>query len=57
MWAFIIFNVAAALFFYWWARVPRKQKVSEEAPADSLSRTQTGVSRVRTKASSKGEKS
>ena len=49
MWAFIGFNVAGALFLYWLARVPRKQKVQEEAPAETLSRTQTGVSRVRTK--------
>ena len=27
MWAFIVFNVGAALFFYWLARVPRRQKV------------------------------
>lgn len=49
MWAFIIFNVFAALFLYWLARVPRKQKVQEEAPADSVSRTATNVSKVRTK--------
>ena len=49
MWAFIIFNIFAALFLYWLARVPRKQKVQEEAPADSMSRTATNVSRVRTK--------
>ena len=29
MWAFILFNVAAALFFYWLARVPRRQKVQD----------------------------
>lgn len=49
MWAFIVFNVFAALFLYWLARVPRKQKVSEEAPMDSVSRTQTSVSRAATK--------
>lgn len=49
MWAFVIFNVFGALFLYWWARVPRKQKVSEEAPADSMSRTQTNISRVKTR--------
>ena len=32
MWAFIIFNIAAALFLYWLARVPRKQKVQESPP-------------------------
>lgn len=46
MWAFIIFNIFGALFLYWLARVPRKQTVSEEAPADSVSRTQTNVSKV-----------
>ena len=45
MWAFVIFNVGAALALYWYARVPRKQKVHEEAPAD-MSRTQTAASRV-----------
>ena len=45
MWAFIIFNIGAALFLYWLARVPRKQKVREEAPAD-ISRTQTTASRA-----------
>ena len=50
MWAFIIFNVFGALFLYWLARVPRKQKVREEAPVDlSASRTQTNVSRMLTK--------
>ena len=34
LWAFIGFNVAGALFFYWLARVPRKQKVQEEAGED-----------------------
>jgi len=49
MWAFIIFNIFGALFLYWLARVPRKQTVSEEAPADTVSRTQTNVTKVRTK--------
>ncbi len=49
MWAFIIFNIFAALFLYWLARVPRKQKVQEEAPAESMSRTATNISRVKTK--------
>ena len=30
MWAFIVFNVAGALFFYWWARVPKKTEVRDE---------------------------
>lgn len=45
MWAFIIFNIFGALGLYWYARVPRKQKVQEEAPVD-MSRTQTAASRV-----------
>jgi len=49
MWAFIIFNIVGALFLYWLARVPRKQKVSEEAPADAISRPQTNVSKVQTR--------
>ncbi|KAL8941518.1 MAG: hypothetical protein Q9216_002200 [Gyalolechia sp. 2 TL-2023] len=47
MWAFIIFNIAAALFLYWLARVPRKQKVQESPPAGA-SRTQTRVSKQQT---------
>ena len=49
MWAFIIFNIVGALFLYWLARVPRKQKVSEEAPADAISRTQTNATKVQTR--------
>ena len=45
MWAYVIFNIVAALGLYWYARVPRKQKVQEEAPVD-LSRTQTAASRI-----------
>ena len=44
MWAYIVFNIALALFLYWLARVPRKQKVSEEPPQESLSRQQSRVS-------------
>ena len=45
MWAFILFNIAGALFFYWLARVPRKQTVKEEATPDpALSRTVTAKS-------------
>lgn len=50
MWAFIVFNVAAALFFYWLARVPRKQKV-QETPPEGVSRTHTRVSKQQTKES------
>lgn len=44
MWAYIIFNIAAALFLYWLARVPRKQKVQEEPLQENLSRQQSRVS-------------
>lgn len=44
MWAFIIFNIATALFLYWLARVPKKQKVLDSAPTDLASRVQTRVS-------------
>ncbi|KAG8532824.1 uncharacterized protein KY384_002702 [Bacidia gigantensis] len=55
MWAFIIFNTAAALFLYWLARVPRKQKVSEEALPDpeTLSRSQTKSDGLMSKVQSK----
>ena len=55
MWAFIIFNIFGALGLYWYARVPRKQKVQEEAPV--MSRTQTAASRVSKVATNKNEKS
>ncbi len=51
MWAFIIFNVFAALFFYWLARVPRKQKVQETPTPDQMSKVQTNVSRPATNVS------
>lgn len=44
MWAFILFNVGAALFFYWLARVPKKQKVQDkptQEQEDALTRVQT----------------
>ena len=53
MWAFIVFNIAAALFFYWLARVPRKQEVKEEATPDpALSRQQTKAESALHKATS-----
>lgn len=55
MWAFVIFNIFAALGLYWYARVPRKQKVQEEAPI--MSRTQTAASRVSRTATRNNEKS
>lgn len=30
LWAYIIFNIAAAFFFYWLARVPKKSKAKKE---------------------------
>lgn len=30
LWVYIIFNIAAATFFYWLARVPKKSKVKKE---------------------------
>ena len=54
MWAFIIFNVFAALGLYWYARVPKKQKVQEEAP--DMSRTQTAASRISRPATHNTEK-
>lgn len=56
MWAFIIFNVFGALALYWYARVPRKQKVQEEAPVD-MSRTQTATSKISRRATNNNEKS
>ena len=56
MWAFVIFNIFGALALYWYARVPRKQKVQEEAPVD-LSRTQTATSKISRAATNKNEKS
>lgn len=51
MWAFVIFNVVGALFFYWLARVPRKQKVQESLTPDQMSKVQTNVSRPATNVS------
>ena len=50
-WAYIIFNVFAALFFYWLARVPRKQTVKEEVTPDlalnpTTSRVQNSLARL-----------
>ena len=41
MWAFVIFNVMAALFLYWLARVPKKQKVQDEPDMHPASRVQS----------------
>lgn len=45
MWGFIGFNICAALFLYWLARVPKKQKVLDSPPTDQVSRVPTKVSK------------
>ena len=45
MWGFIGFNVCAALFLYWLARVPKKQKVLDSPPTELASRVPTKVSK------------
>lgn len=55
MWAYIIFNIGAALFFYWLARVPRKQKVQEAPTSEAASRQQTRLERQKTKESVKAQ--
>ena len=46
MWAFIIFNIVVALFLYWLARVPRKQKVQDEPTLDPASRVQSKAAKA-----------
>ena len=68
MWAFIIFNICMAMFLYWWARVPRKQEVREEAPPppeelsrqttrnkNVLGKMQSGLSKVQSRGARKSE--
>jgi len=43
LWVYIIFNIVGALFLYWLARVPRKQKVQDEPTMDSASRVESKV--------------
>ncbi|KAL9101511.1 MAG: hypothetical protein Q9163_003237 [Psora crenata] len=58
LWAYIIFNVFAALFMYWCFRVPRKQTVLEEATPDpALSKVNTKASNLLTKMHSHKTKS
>ncbi len=45
MWAFIIINTLAALFLYWWVRVPKKQKVQDIPVVDPASRVQSHSSK------------
>lgn len=44
LWVFIGFNVITALLLYWFARVPKKQKVLDSPPTGLASRVQTRVS-------------
>ena len=46
MWAFIIFNIIAALFLYWLARVPKKQKVQDTPNMAPASRVQSKVAKA-----------
>lgn len=43
MWAYVLFNIAMALFLYWLARVPKKQEVQDEPIVDPASRVQSKV--------------
>lgn len=45
MWGYIIFNICAALFFYWLARVPKKQKILDTPPTEQVSRAPTRASK------------
>lgn len=45
MWGFIGFNICAALFLYWLARVPKKQKTLESPPNEQASRIPTKASK------------
>ena len=45
MWGFIGFNICAALFLYWLARVPKKQKVLDSPPTEQASRVATKASK------------
>lgn len=45
MWGFIGFNVCTALFLYWLARVPKKQKILDSPPTEQASRVPTKVSK------------
>lgn len=56
MWAFIGFNVCGAIFLYWLARVPRKQKVLDVPQTEGASRVQSRVSRVQSRTTRSEEK-
>lgn len=56
LWAFIGFNICMAIFLYWLARVPKKQKVVDEAPTEGVSRVQSRVSGVQSRTAKSEEK-
>lgn len=56
IWIFIAFNVCAAIFLYWLARVPKKQKVLDVPPTEAASRVQSRVSRMQSKTTRSHEK-
>jgi hypothetical protein len=57
MWAFIIFNVVAALAFYWIFRVPRvKKEEKEPAPDPTLEPVKSRGSIVRQRTQSFGRR-
>lgn len=49
MWGFIGFNICAALFLYWLARVPKKQKILDSPPTENVSRVPTKTSKPEVK--------
>lgn len=49
LWAYVVFNVAGALFFYWLARVPKKaKKEKEELSPEQVQAEERAMERVRT---------
>jgi ATP-binding cassette subfamily G (WHITE) protein 2 (PDR) len=56
LWAFVLFNIAGALFFYWLARVPKKAK-KEEADLNpgQVEAEERALERVRTNRTARTE--
>ena len=49
LWAYVLFNIAGALFFYWLARVPKKaKKEKEELSPEQAAAEERAMERVRT---------
>ncbi|OAG12301.1 putative multidrug resistance ABC transporter [Paraphaeosphaeria sporulosa] len=49
LWAYVLFNIAGALFFYWLARVPKKaKKEKEELSPQQAEAEERALERVRT---------